>query len=218
VNERGGDVVDIVSKPLEDGLISTLINHRLSNKISQRLVNTRVTPNSITILDFLLCLFAAILFSFGRYFFTVLAGLITQSASIIDGCDGEIARMRSEATPFGAWLDTVLDRYADCAITVGISYAYWLRHPDPRVWILGLVALTGFVLASYTRKEYQIRYHRPPPGGIFQKMSKRDLRLFGLMAGALLNRPYEAMVVLGLVSHACVVWSFLATYGGRFRR
>jgi phosphatidylglycerophosphate synthase len=163
-------------------------------------------------MSLLMCLLGAYLFSLGQYLLTVLSGLCIQFASIIDGCDGEIARMRSEGTPFGAYLDTILDRYADAAIVVGISYAYWVRHPNPIVWVVGFSALMGFILASYGKKEYRIRYNDCRPAGTFDRLTKRDLRLFGLMVGALLNRPYEALVMLGILSHIWVGSSLLGAY------
>ncbi len=201
-----------ISKPSEDGFVSSLINRRLSSAISQWLVTTSITPNIITVVSFLICIAGAFLFGMGQYLYTALAGILVQFASIIDGCDGEVARMRLISSPFGACLDTILDRYADAAVVVGITYAYWVRHPDPAVWVVGLFALAGFILASYTKKEYRIRYQERPPAGVLEKLSKRDLRLFGIMAGALINHPFEAMVALGFVSHLWVTWSFLVAY------
>ncbi len=196
-----------ISKPSEDGIVSSLVNRRLSIMISRYLANTRVTPNAVTTASFLTCLVAAFLFGLGQYAAAVVAGLLIQAASIVDGCDGEIARLKSQASPFGAYLDTMLDRYADAAIVVGLSYGYWVRHPHPGVWIVGFLSLAGFMLASYARKEYYIRYRGGPPAGIIQQLSKRDVRLLGIMLGALLGRPYAAMVLLGLMSHISVVWS-----------
>lgn len=211
-------MANMPSKPAEDGFISILINRRFSNRISRHIVNSPVTPNAITVLSFLICVAGAFLFSLGQYLSAMLAGLCIQFASIIDGCDGEIARMRSEGTAFGACLDTILDRYADAAIVVGITYAYWARHPNPIVWVVGFLALMGFILASYAKKEYRIRYNDRRPAGTFDRLTKRDLRLFGLMVGALCNRPYEALVMLGILSHIWVGWSLVDAYTQRAKR
>jgi CDP-L-myo-inositol myo-inositolphosphotransferase len=204
-----------LSKPTDDGFVSRYLNRPLSRKLSGLLVRTPLTPNGITFLSFLISLCGAALFSLGSYVWIVLAGLLVQLASVVDGCDGEIARLKFQSSRFGAWLDTVLDRYADAAIAVGISYGYWLSHPQAVTWLGGIVALTGFVLASYTKKEYALRHEGRLLDGAASRLLKRDLRLFALMVGALLNRPFEALVLLGLLSHVGIGWMFLSAYRHR---
>lgn len=207
-----------LSKPSDDGYISRYLNRPLSRRISMLLAHTPLTPNAITFLSFLLCLSGAFLFSLGEYMWTLLAGLLTQLSSVVDGCDGEIARLKFRSSRFGAWLDTVLDRYADVAVAVGISYGYWLTHPHPLVWLAGVMALTGFLLSSYTKKEYALRYQHKHPGGVLNLLGKRDVRLFALFVGALLNRPFEALVLVGFFSHIVVAWSFLSILPQRWHK
>jgi len=205
----GGDTVALqLSKPAEDGLIATLLNRKLSGRISKHLARTPISPNTVTLISFAMCIAAAFLFARGTYLLGLIAGLVVQFSSILDGCDGEIARIRQKQSPFGACLDTILDRYADVALVVGITYAYFMRQHE--LWAVGLalVPLTGFILASYTRKEYQIRHGAPPPAGIIAKLSKRDLRLFGIMLGAIVSHAYVAIIILGIISHFSVIWIF----------
>ena len=83
------------------------------------------------------------LFTRQGYIWGLLAGVVIQLASIIDGCDGEIARLKYRSSRFGAWFDTVLDRYADVAIAVGITYGYARTHASALVWLGGILALRG---------------------------------------------------------------------------
>ncbi len=195
-----------LSKPSEDGLIATVLNRKLSSRISTRLARTPLSPNTVTIISFIMCIAASFLLGRGSYFLGAIAGLIVQLSSILDGCDGEIARIRGEQSPFGACLDTILDRYGDAALVAGITYAYFMRQHE--IWIAGLalIPLTGFILASYVRKEYQIRNGAPPPASTIAKMSKRDLRLFGIMLGAIVGHAYAAIIILGIISHFSVIW------------
>lgn len=204
-----------LAKRGDDGIISRRLNRPLSRRISQLLAATPLTPNAITVLSFLSCLGSAFLFGLGKYAWTVVAGFLVQWASVLDGCDGEVARLKFQGSRFGAWFDTVLDRYADVAVVIGISYGYWLAHPRPLVWLAGVVALAGFVLASYAKKEFALRFRRPLPGGVLSNLAKRDVRLFALFLGALVNRPFEVMVLVGLLSHAIIGWFFLAVYRRR---
>jgi len=165
-----------LEKQREDGYVSRFINRPLSRWITRLLVKTPITPNAITTFSFLAAVIGAYCFSMGQYAWSVLAGVLVQMASIVDGCDGEIARLKFRANAFGGWLDTVLDRYAD---------------------------------ASYSKKEYTIRYSARPPGGVIEKLIKRDLRIFAILLAALANRPFEGLVLLGLLSHFGILWLFL---------
>jgi CDP-L-myo-inositol myo-inositolphosphotransferase len=198
-----------LAKPSEDGFVARWLNRRVSLRLSSYLATTRLSPGAITLASFVIALSGAALFAVGSYLWTALAGLLIQLASIVDGCDGEIARLKFQTSRFGAWADTVLDRYADCAVVAGISVGHWHTHPTAFTLLGTVLALTGFILASYTKKEYALRYGSEPPSGRLAKLSKRDVRLFVLFAGALLNRPFEAMILTGAVSHLAVGMHFL---------
>ena len=190
-----------LSKPDEDGFVSRYLNRPVSRRISEILVRTPISPNGISLLSFAVTIIGAIMFCLGGYIWTILAGLVIQLSSIVDGCDGEVARLKFQSSKFGGWFDTILDRYADTAIVVGVSFGYWLAHPHAAVWLGAIFALTGFIMASYTKKEFVIRYQSNPPGGLFARLIKRDARIFAIMLGAIVNLPYEAMLLAGFLSH-----------------
>ena len=206
-----------LAKPSQDGFVSRWLNRRVSLRFSSYLASTHLSPGAITLVSFLMALSGAALFAVGSYLWTLLAGLLVQLASIVDGCDGEIARLKFQTSHFGAWADTVLDRYADVAVVAGISLGHWQTQPTAVTLLGAILALTGFILASYTKKEYALRYGSEPPSGQLARLSKRDARLFVLFAGALLNRPFEAMILAGAVSHLAVGAHFL-TASRRDRR
>jgi len=188
----------------EDGFVSRLINRPVSIRISARLASTSITPNQITAASFLITLAGAALLATGKVGLTVAGGLVVQAASILDGCDGEIARLKHWATRRGAWLDTILDRYADSVVTLAVTLAHARLYPGPLTWLGGMVALSGFILASYTTKEYAIRHERSYPNDVLNRLKRRDLRLLGICVGAVVGYPFVAVLALGLLSHACV--------------
>ena len=190
-----------LSKPDEDGFVARYLNRPVSRRISGVLVGTPISPNGITLMSIAICIIGAVMFSLGGHVWTILAGFAIQLASIVDGCDGEVARLRFQSSKFGGWFDTILDRYADTAVVAGVSFGYWLAHPHTAVWLGAIFALTGFILASYVKKEYVIRYQSKPPGGLLGRLIKRDLRIFAIMLGAIASLPYEAMLLVGLLSH-----------------
>ncbi|GAB4559482.1 MAG: bifunctional L-myo-inositol-1-phosphate cytidylyltransferase/CDP-L-myo-inositol myo-inositolphosphotransferase [Anaerolineae bacterium] len=203
-----------LGKPRGDGPISRWLNRPLSRRISGLLARTGITPNGISVAGFLLSVLGALLLSRGEGAGVALGGLVVQLASVIDGCDGEIARLKHQSSAFGAWFDTVLDRYADALIVAGTCYGYWRTHPAPTVWLAGIMAMAGFIMFSYTKKEFQVRYGREMPGqGSYEWVpASRDVRLFMIFAGALMGHPFEAAVIAGLLAHLSVVLRFLSMY------
>ncbi len=186
-----------------DGPISKYINRPISIRISRVLAKTSIKPSTISIISFILCVVSFYLFFIGNYLNIALAGVVGQISSIIDGCDGEIARLKFMATDYGAWLDAVLDRYGDAFVIAGIIYASWISSEDIKVWLFGLVALIGTFMNSYTA----IRYD-----SIFAERRRkheirigRDVRMFLIMIGSLLNQLFYTLVALGILTNAEVI-------------
>jgi phosphatidylglycerophosphate synthase len=116
-------------------------------------------------------------------------------------------------TPRGAWLDTVLDRYADMAVVLAVTIAEAsVMEATLRPWLGGSLAMTGFLFASYVTKEFALRHGREYPNDVLNRLRRRDLRLFGIGGGALLGVGFEAMVLLGLVSHLCAAGMLLRAW------
>ena len=205
LREAGRRLLGNLTKGGEDGYVSIYLNRPISTRLSARLVATRITPNQITVISFLISLVGAGFLTAGQYAFGFVGGLLVQSASIIDGCDGEIARLKHMSSARGAWLDTVLDRYADLAVALAITFAYSLAHPGPLPAFVGTVAAFGFILASYVTKEFSIRHERPYPNDILNRLKRRDMRLLLICLGAVAGRPFEALLLTGAISHACVI-------------
>ena len=72
----------------------------------------------------------AFLFFLGGYITLVIGAILAQVASVIDGCDGEIARLKIQVTEFGGWFDAVLDRYADAFLLFGLTYYVCFTNCD----------------------------------------------------------------------------------------
>ena len=198
-----------LTKGREDGYVSVRLNRPLSRRLSAHLAATGITPNQITVISFLISLTGAGLLSVGMFATGVIGGLLVQGASVIDGCDGEIARLKHLSSPRGAWLDTVLDRYADMAVALAVTFAYARVHPGPLPWIIGFLAAFGFILASYVTKEFAIRTGEPYPNDVLNRLKRRDLRIFIICFGAVVARPFEALAIAGVLTHLCVMGIFI---------
>ena len=102
-----------------DGFVSRHFNRPISKMISRRLLRTSVTPNHVTAAALLIGLCGALsnLFVTAETLWLLpLGGLLFHLSSVVDGCDGEIARLRFQFSEFGAWFDTISD--------VIINFAY----------------------------------------------------------------------------------------------
>ncbi|MFQ5753328.1 MAG: NTP transferase domain-containing protein, partial [bacterium] len=93
-----------------DGIISKLMNRRISNRITKWLIKTPITPNQLSIFNLLFTAFIAWLVSFGRPINTIVGGILFQLASILDGCDGEVAKIKLRTSKAGAFVDTITDQ------------------------------------------------------------------------------------------------------------
>lgn len=188
-----------------DGLISRHLNRKISCLITGFLVSTEITPNHITFISFSIALLSSAAFTVG---FNVVGGLLAQLSSIVDGVDGEIARLKGLASPFGAFYDAVLDRYADAAIILGMTV--WALRFDSRAgtWLFGLLALLGSLMISYSAARAEastgIRFDQG-----FSSFSSRDIRLFIVMLGSLTGQVYWTLMLLAVLTNVVVIYRIL---------
>jgi phosphatidylglycerophosphate synthase len=121
------------------GLVARHINKKVSFWITRRfLCQWPITPNQVTLGAGILGLFGCFLIATGSQTGIVLGFLLAQLQSILDGCDGELARVRFQQTEIGEWLDTIVDDVLNLALVaaVGIGLA---RHGGSAndIWIAG---------------------------------------------------------------------------------
>ena len=105
------------------GLIDGLINWRFSMPVTRLLSSTRVTPNQITLVSFLTGLAGSALLLGGTHLTLALGGVLIQVQSILDSCDGELARLRFQGSKLGQWLDNVSDDVLDLTFICCAAFA-----------------------------------------------------------------------------------------------
>ena len=113
----------------------------------ERLIESRLTPNAISLTGFALNVAAAVLI-FERLFF--LAGVAFIVGSIMDTLDGRYSRMSGKGTPFGAFLDSTLDRIEEGVVLIAVAAYFATRHEEAAVAATVAAAL-GSLMVSYTR-------------------------------------------------------------------
>ncbi|MEN8261214.1 MAG: CDP-alcohol phosphatidyltransferase family protein [Pseudomonadota bacterium] len=183
-----------------DGPVARYLNRPISVRISRYLVQRDVTPNQISLFSFLCSLLAAGLFALGGYFALLTGGVLAQFASIIDGCDGEVARLKYQSSDFGGWFDAVLDRYADAFLLFGLTWH--LLAVEVNGWILfaGFMAIIGSFMLSYTADKYDnLMRDRIRAGGKAGLRMGRDVRVFLIFLGAVANMVLPVLVLIAVV-------------------
>ena len=184
-----------------DGPVSRYINRKISTRLTKFLVKTRIGPNDISLLSFLLAAVSSLLFIAGNHLYTALAGVVAQISSIVDGCDGEIARLRFENNPQGAFFDASLDRYSDSFIILGMTYAYWMLTGFSLVWIIGFMALLGTLINSYTAGKYKAEFQKVFGYRISKIKIGRDVRIFLIMIGSIVNQILPTLLLIALLTN-----------------
>jgi len=204
-----------LTKP-HDGLISRTLNRRLSiGLITPLLLRIRpsITPNQVSALSFAIGLVASLCFFLQH---AVLGGVAIQLASVVDGCDGEIARLKKAQSPFGGFLDAVLDRYADSFILFGMFYFSWTSQATAALFgpfliiATSILAVSGNLMVSYTSAKSASDLGYRYAGRWIAAGQGRDWRLFVLFLGGILAWVHPVSVflatgVIAILSNAIVL-------------
>ena len=186
-------------KKISDGPISRYLNRPVSSRITKYLVITNITPNYISFFSFILSVVSAFFFSLGGYINLVIGGTLAQILSVVDGCDGEIARLKFQITEFGGWFDAVLDRYADAFVLFGLTCYVYLANISFLSLLVGSLAIIGTFMNSYTADKYDGLMKRKLGSRKHYFRIGRDVRMFIIFLGALINQPLLTLVLIAFL-------------------
>lgn len=153
-----------------EGFVDRYFNRKVSRWFTRLFLAMGLSPNSITVLAGLIGLVAAAGFGVGTYSAGIAAALLFQLAAVIDCCDGEVARLTFTESPFGAWLDIVLDNIVHMAIFMGIAVGLYTNHigqaDEWGLLALGVAAALGtglsFVLVERAQRIKAVSGWRTP--------------------------------------------------------
>ena len=188
-----------------DGVIARRLNRPLSRRITERLLGHDVKPWQISLSVFLLTLAAGLSFALG---YAPAGGLLAQTASILDGVDGELARVRYQDSPFGGVYDAILDRVGDAALIGGMTLYAWAGGAGRFAVALGFAAVAGSSLSMLVKEKYGTQFLQTwgdeRDGRLRWLLLGRDGRMFlALVAGVTgLVEPVLAYLAIGTHLHA----------------
>ena len=191
-----------------DGYISKHINRKMSEPMARLLAKTQVTPNQMTWAAFGIALLSFVSFMLGH---NIIAGILVQLSSIVDGVDGSLARLKGMTSEFGGFLDSVLDRYADILIVLGLTLWSLSHETYSGIWLAGLLAITGIICISYTRARISPNHRHLFDKG-FKSLASRDIRLFLIMLGAVIGQAYFCLIAIAVLTNVVVFYRLIYMY------
>jgi soluble lytic murein transglycosylase len=163
-----------------------------SDPVGRALFRLHLRPNHLTLAGLGVSLLAAAAFVAGR---TRLAGGLLLLAGLFDFFDGSLARASGQVTSFGAFLDSVIDRYSDLVVLLGIVVLF-AGMPHARGAVVAMAGLVGSVMVSYTKARAESIGVECNVG-----MMERPERLICLIAGAMLDLLEPALWVLAVMAN-----------------
>jgi CDP-diacylglycerol--glycerol-3-phosphate 3-phosphatidyltransferase len=178
--------------------------------IVRGLALTKISPNVLTFLGLVINGVAAVLFGFAnadnqqRMF--LYAGLVIIGAGIFDMVDGRVARATNQVTQFGAFFDSVIDRYSDVALFFGLL-VYYARANRFFYLVLAALVMVTSVMVSYTRARAESLIGTCKVG-----FMERPERIVLIIIGALFNKMAPVLWVLAVLSTITVIHRIMFTY------
>jgi CDP-diacylglycerol---glycerol-3-phosphate 3-phosphatidyltransferase len=151
-------------------------------QIAAWLETTGISPNALTLIGFLLTVVVALVLAAGQL---VWGGLLLILAALFDTLDGALARRAGKTTVFGAFLDSVVDRFSESVTLVALIW-YYGGQPDGRIAVTLLAAtLVGSLMVSYTRARAEAAGIECKEG-FFQRTERIIVLILGLVTGWML--------------------------------
>ena len=177
--------------------------NRLLRLIVSAFAASRINPNVLTVIGFAINVLAAYLFAYGYFRW---AGATVFLAGLFDMLDGRVARLSNQVTPFGGFFDSVLDRYSDLLVMIGLLVFYGRIN---RFWYVTLVAVAmiGSVMVSYTRARAENLIPTCKVGFL-----ERPERMVLIIIGAVFDRMAPVLWIIAVLSTTTVIHRVVYTW------
>lgn len=203
----------------QDSIFSTLITRKISRVITFYILKVfpRVTPNQVSVSSFILAVIACVLFVMPAYVWQVVGVVLIQLSFAVDCCDGEVSRITNQASKFGAWLDSVLDRFKEILMFASLTwYEYAYVWPHIAVIIIGAGASIGMLLVAYIREAKKSSWPTQRSSEVFitknMYIGTVDVTVFFVSFAALLHIQIYVLSLFFLVSIPLVLKQLRSAY------
>ncbi len=173
------------------------------DRIVRWLALSRIHPNVLTFIGLVINIVAAWLFATGWFRW---AGIVVICAGLFDMVDGRVARATKQVTRFGGFFDSVIDRYSDLALYMGLLVYYASINRFFYI-VLTAIVMTGSVMVSYTRARAENAIPKCKVGFL-----ERPERIVLIILGALGNRMAAVLWVIAVLSNLTVIHRMIHTW------
>jgi CDP-diacylglycerol---glycerol-3-phosphate 3-phosphatidyltransferase len=171
--------------------------------IVRALALSRIHPNALTFIGLLINIWAAVLLARGQF---RAAAAVIIGAGIFDMVDGRVARETNQVTRFGGFFDSVLDRYSDLGLLIGLLVWYGAIN-RPFYVVLTAIVMMASVMISYTRARAENTIPTCKVG-----FMERPERIVLLIIGALADRMAPVLWVIAILGNLTVIHRMLFTW------
>ena len=212
------DAVDWLLRSLikdSEGFMSRHVERRISLAITRRLVGTRITPNEMTLVSLTIGLLGAPFFLSAEPLQQIVGSLLFLTHSILDGCDGELARLKFQESPNGARLDFWGDNLVHVAVFACMAGGWTMAAGSLWPLLLGALAITGTGASAY------LVAHRDgaaaaagPPGRLADAVANRDF-IYLVLLLACFGRAHWFLIPVAL---GTPIFMMLVRWGAGRRR
>jgi phosphatidylglycerophosphate synthase len=203
-----------------DGIFART-NRRISIPISRRIIPFPITPNMVSLFTLGVSFAAGVFLALGGYWNMLTGAVLSWFSSVLDGCDGEVARLKLQESSFGCWLETICDNLYYLFIFSGLTIGL-VRNSGNRsylVWggllLLGVIAsalMTGLQRHQLTSKRperYLLEWHKRA-----DSRSSNPLLYLGRHTEFIIRRCFLPYVVLFFALFGVMNWFLIgATVG-----
>lgn len=171
--------------------------------IVRGLALSKISPNALTLIGLMINIVAAVLLAQGNFW---VAGWVITGGAIFDMVDGRVARETQQVTRFGGFFDSVIDRYSDLALLMGLLVYYgWINRSF--YVVLTAIVMTASVMISYTRARAENTIPKCKVGFL-----ERPERIVLLIIGALFNRMAAVLWVIAVLGNVTVIVRMIFTW------
>jgi len=189
----------------ETAFVSAYINSPCYHLITRFLIDKNITPNQVSISTIFLAIGAALAYIYGNF---IAGGILVQAINIVDGVDGEIARIKHIGSPYGEIIDSLSDRVVEIVLCLAIGYGVWSVRESVLGWLFSLIGIIGFLGGNYLTELAGARAGREVLKKSWNNLKRlmklrlnhRSHQLFIIFVLSLLGRPELALLLIGIIS------------------
>ena len=207
--------VKAYQKP-HDSIFSTLFTRRLSRLFTFWLIklDSRVTPNQVSMLSFMVTILAAVFFMMPNYWWRLIGVVLLQIGFALDCSDGEIARIKNMSSKFGAWFDSISDRIKEMLMFAAMTYLWWSETHMVFGIVIGAAAMVLWLMVGYLREAKKSSWPttRTAEFYITEKvyLGTVDITIYAVSIAVIFNVEIYLLVFIGLVSIPLIIKQILS--------